>query len=81
MNSELHGSNDLGTPDYSGSKGINYDKGPLDMADPTKKPVEYVSTGGPKDEQGKKLSSDVPTPDKVSMHSAMLRRLTQFFTR
>lgn len=81
MNSESVDSNDLGTPDYNGSKGINYDKGPLDMADQTKKPVEYVSTGGPKDTGAKQISSDVPMPDKTSMHSAMLRRLTQFFTR
>ncbi len=78
-NSVSIGSSDLGTPDEAGS---SYESaGMLKSSEPDKDPVEYISTGGPKTVGKDHLSSDVPMPDKSTMHAAMMRRLTHFFTK
>lgn len=81
MNSVSIGSSDLGTPGYNISSS-DPDAGMLSSSDPSKNPVEYVSTGGPKEfGQDEQISSDVPKDSMVTMHQAMLRRLAQFFTK
>lgn len=88
MNSVSIGSSDLGTPGYN-FKESKPDAGMLDTSDPTKDPVEYISSGGPADTNQKgtevmvnKGNSSEPSGfGENLMSGAMLRRLTQFFTR
>ncbi len=90
MNSVSIGSSDLGTPDSAAKSEV--DAGMMKSSDPTKDPVEYISSGGPADvnQKGTEVmvnkgnspgvrdsSYMVPGP----MAEAMIRRLTQFFCR